>query len=48
MATTVVAVPATVKRKEDAAASEAASLDEEVAKRWEGVSLPRVANGSKD
>ena len=48
MATAVEAVPATVKRKDDAAASDAASLDEEVVERWGRVSLLKGANGSRD
>ena len=47
MATAVVTVPATVRRKFDAAASDAASLDEEAVDRWEKVSLLGCGNGSR-
>ena len=44
----MVAVPATVKRKGEAAASDAAFFDEEVVERWKRISLLVAANGSRD
>lgn len=48
MAIAVVTVPATVKRNDDVAASDAASLVEEVVERWRGVSMSAAANGSRN
>ena len=48
MATAVVTVPATVRRRLDAAVSDAASLDEEVVDRWGEFSFLDCANGLRD